>query len=78
MNTVSDGTARRAAKKAGLVAKRSRRRANTVDNRGGFMLVDPMRNIVIAGARFELTAQQVVDIIKASNQTVKSRIVATA
>jgi hypothetical protein len=78
MNTVSDSTARRAAKKAGLLAKRSRRRANTVDNRGGFMLLDPTRNVVIDGARFELTSQQVVDISKAYNQTVKSRSVATA
>jgi hypothetical protein len=65
MNTVSeidqaqDAKARRAAKRAHLVARRSRWRCDTVDNRGGFMLIDE-RNLVVAGERFDLSAEDVI------------------
>lgn len=57
---VSDSRARRAAKRAGLTVRKSRRH-QSLDNFGGYMLVDPERNLVVAGSRFELTAQEVVD-----------------
>jgi hypothetical protein len=44
----------------GLVARRSRWRANSIDNHGGFMLVDRHLNAVVAGERFNMTAEQVV------------------
>jgi len=53
--------ARRAARRVGLVARKSRWRANSIDNHGGFMLVDPMNNWVVSGSRFELSAQEVID-----------------
>ena len=56
----SDSQARRAAKRAGLAARKSRRH-QSLDNFGGYMLVDPERNLVVAGSRFDLTAQEVVD-----------------
>ena len=55
-----DARARRAAKRAGLVAKKSRWRQGTIDNHGGFMLIEPYRNIVLAGARFDCSAEEVV------------------
>ncbi len=53
--------ARRAAKRVGLQARKSRARTISLDNHGEFMLVDPMRNWVVAGERFDLSAQQVID-----------------
>ena len=45
LNCIGEGAlesrARRLAKKAGWVAKKSRWRAGTVDNHGGFQLIDP-------------------------------------
>lgn len=59
-----DARARRAAKKFGLVAKKSRWRANTCDNLGGFMLVNAYTNSVEAGERFDLSAEEVFEYCK--------------
>jgi hypothetical protein len=59
-----DTQARRAAERVGLLARRSRWRANTADNLGGFMVLDPKHNTVVHGARFDLTAQQVIDLCR--------------
>jgi hypothetical protein len=58
---VSDSSARRAARGAGLIAKKSRWRKGSVDNYGRYMLVEPTSNIVVAGVRFDMTAEEVVD-----------------
>jgi hypothetical protein len=52
--------ARRAARRVGLMARKTRWRANTVDNHGGFMLIEPRGNYPVAGFRFDLTAEQVI------------------
>jgi hypothetical protein len=52
--------ARRAAKRIGMLARKSRWRANSIDNHGGFMLLDPNRKWVVAGSRYELSAQDVL------------------
>src|SRR5262245_33596192 len=57
---VTEQRARRAAIKVGLLARKSRWRRNSADNFGEFMLVDPVNNSVVAGARFELTAAEVL------------------
>ena len=59
---VSESSARRAAKRAGLVARKSRLRKHTADNKGGFMLTDPYTNTVVDGDRFDLTADAVISI----------------
>lgn len=51
---VLEQRARRSARRSGLEARKSRWRAGSIDNLGGFMLVDPMRNWVVAGSRFDL------------------------
>jgi hypothetical protein len=55
----------RAAKRVGLVAKRSRWRRYSTDNCGGWTIIDPTINFHIAGERFQLTAQQVIDFCRA-------------
>ena len=56
--------ARRAAKRTGFCAEKSRWRRDTIDNFGGFRLVDPWRNLVVYGVRFDLTAEEVIEICK--------------
>jgi hypothetical protein len=54
-----DARARYAAKRVGLKAVRSRRDCS-LDNFGEFMLIDAANNWVVAGSRFELTAEDVI------------------
>jgi hypothetical protein len=58
----ADARARRAARREGLEVRRSRR-ALSSDNKGGLMLMDPSRNWVIAGERFDVSAEAVVAIV---------------
>ena len=53
--------ARRAARRVGLLARKSRWRLGTVDNRGEFMLLNPWTNAIVDGVRFDLSAEQVID-----------------
>jgi hypothetical protein len=59
---VSRSVARRAAQRIGLLARKSSWRRDTVDNHGGYMLIEPHRNRVVAGCRFDLTAADVVEL----------------
>jgi hypothetical protein len=56
-----EAKARRAALRVGLKACKSRWRANSIDNRGAFQVIDPMRNWVIAGEKYDMSAQEVID-----------------
>jgi len=56
----NEARARRAAKRVGLKARKSRWRFNTIDNWGGFRIIDPRRNWVVAGTRFDFTADDVI------------------
>jgi hypothetical protein len=47
---------RRAAKRVGLVATKSRWRRGSIDNFGGLMLANARHNWVVAGSRFNLSA----------------------
>jgi hypothetical protein len=53
--------ARRAAKRVGLKARKSRWRAGSIDNFGDFQIIDPKHNWVVAGAKFDCTADDVVE-----------------
>ena len=66
----SDSQARRAAKRIGLLARKSRWRRDTVDNHGGFMLLQPYQNRVVAGLRFNLTA---ADVVTRCNEELEKR-----
>jgi hypothetical protein len=55
-----DRRARRAARRCGLLARRSRWRRGTFDNLGGFQVIDPNHNWIIAGEKFGMTAADVI------------------
>jgi hypothetical protein len=59
-----EAQARRAAKRAGLVAKKSTWRKDSIDNFGEFQLIDPRRNFVVAGARFDMTPEEVIEFCR--------------
>ena len=43
------------------MARKTRWRANTIDNRGGYMLLDLMTSFVVNGSRFDLSAEEVIE-----------------
>jgi hypothetical protein len=57
-----DAKVRRAAKRVGLRAIKSRWRLGSIENFGKFMLNDPLRNMPAAGERFDLDAETVIAI----------------
>jgi hypothetical protein len=57
---MSESQARRAARKAGFVARKSRWRKDSIDNQGGFQLIDPSTNGIVDGSRFDMSADDVV------------------
>jgi len=59
--SASDSRARRAAKRVGLVARKSRGRRDSFYNFGGFILIDPYCSGLVAGQNFDLTADDVID-----------------
>ncbi len=64
--SVSDSAARRAARRVGYVARKSRWRKYSIDNYGDFMIVDPSTNVPVAGSRYDYTAEDVVEYCRES------------
>jgi hypothetical protein len=60
-NRSDDSKARRAAARIGLEARKSRSRWDLMRNLGGYRLIDPNRNCIIAGERFDLSAADVIE-----------------
>jgi hypothetical protein len=60
-----EGRARRAAKRTGLMVSKSRWRRGSIDNRGGFLVLDPRTNIVVCGFRFDLSAADIIELCSA-------------
>lgn len=58
---VLDSRARRAARRVNLEARKSRWRLGTPDNHGGFQLIDPFGNYLVAGERYDMTAEDVIE-----------------
>jgi hypothetical protein len=61
---ISESQARRAAKGVGLIARKTRWRRDSIDNHGGFQLIDPFTNTVADGVRFDLSPEEVVERCK--------------
>jgi hypothetical protein len=61
VSTALEHRARRAAKRAGLQARKSRWRVGTVDNYGDFSLIDPETNCMIAGFRFDMSPEEIIE-----------------
>ena len=55
--------ARRRARRVGLRAEKSRRRLS-VDNHGGFRLIDPATNVIEVGEKFNMSSEQVIEYCK--------------
>lgn len=60
-----EARARRAARKAGYLALKCRKHRGSIDNFGDFQIVDPYLSGVVAGSRFDLSAQDVLDWLEA-------------
>ena len=58
-----EARARRAAKRVGLMARKSRY-SLSIDNLGEFQLLDPFNNRIVAGENFDLTAEEVIEYCK--------------
>ena len=56
-----EARARRAARKVGLVDRKSRWRVGSIDNYGEFMLIEPSGNYAVAGFRYDMTAEEVLE-----------------
>lgn len=56
-----DARARRAAKRVGLVAQKSRWRKYSIDNYGEFMLRDPDTSFPVYGFKWDLAADEVIE-----------------
>lgn len=61
LNKAMESRARRAAKTAGLHARKSRL-GSPIDNAGGFQLIDPDQNYIVAGEKFDLTSEEVIEV----------------
>ena len=60
-NLALDSRARRAARRIGYVVRKSRRHAGSLDNFGEFMILDPSMNFPVAGFRYDLGPQEVIE-----------------
>jgi hypothetical protein len=63
-----EARARPAARKVDQLAIKSRCRLS-LDNCGGFMIIDPYFNRVEAGGRFDMAAQEVIDYCEENQGT---------
>jgi hypothetical protein len=54
---------RRLANRNGYVVRKSRWRYDSIDNHGGYMLVDQSTNFAVAGSRYDLTGADVAEAI---------------
>lgn len=64
-----EAKARRAAKKVGLIATKCRKHVGTIDNFGGFALVDQKFNYIVEGSRFDMTPDEVIDYCRPTEST---------
>ena len=56
---LSEAQLRRRAARCGYGLRRSRARSLHIDNHGGWMIIDPSRNRIVAGERYDLTDDDV-------------------
>ena len=55
-----EARARRAALRVGLKAEKSRWRLNSIDNYGGFRIIDPYRNQIVTSEKFQMSPEEVI------------------
>lgn len=59
LSSSDDSRLRRMAARAGYALRKSRWRMGSIDNFGGYMLVDPDTGGAVAGGRYDLTGSEV-------------------
>lgn len=64
---------RRQAKRLGLALKKSRAKKWNYDNQGDYMLIDPYTNCVFDGAKFELSIDDVAEILNEYEEELKAQ-----
>jgi hypothetical protein len=57
----AEARARRAARRVGYLARKSRWRRDSIDNHGGFCIINPDTNCILVGEKFDLTAADVIE-----------------
>jgi len=55
---------RRIAQKQGYSLRKSRDRSISIDNLGEYMIVDTENNCIVAGGKFDLTLENVAELLK--------------
>ena len=61
MSTSIEQKARRAAQRVDLIATKSRWRKDSIDNHGEFMLIDLYGNYAVAGFKYDMTPEEVIE-----------------
>lgn len=51
------------AKRRGLALRKDRARTRSINHQGGYMLVDPYKNSIVAGERYDLSLAAVEDLL---------------
>jgi len=59
VNSAEDSRPRALARKYGYALRRSRRTLVDSNNRGGYRILDPFRNVIVSGENFDLDASDV-------------------
>jgi hypothetical protein len=63
-----EARARRVAAREGYVLRKSRWRVGTVDNHGECVIIDPEMNAVVAGERYGMSAEEVLELLRRLSQ----------
>jgi hypothetical protein len=71
-----EARARRAARRVGLVARKSRGRVGTPDNLGGFAIIDPSTNSYLLGWSYDLDPEDVIEFCALRDPTKSGESVA--
>ena len=72
IDKVRENYLRRWAGRLGMLLKKSRGRLWSVENQGGYMIVDPAGSSILHGERYELTIEDVERILTESELALKT------
>ena len=60
---ISENALRHRARRLGLLVRKSRARQLGPNNRGGYRLVDPWQNAIVAGEHFDLCLAEIAEVL---------------
>ena len=72
LSAADDARLRRLARRHGLAVQRTRWRYDSIDNFGGYRLIDVHHNAVVDGSRFDLTGAHAAESILAIAEPAKA------